>query len=1369
MTFNAQVFRKPDGGTRMKRRTFVKSCATGALVIIVDKRRATHAADTKALEEAFRRPPLSARPHTWWHWMNGNVSADGITRDLEAMARVGVGGVQMFDVGTGIPKGPVATLSPEWIRLVQHAASEANRLGLSFTMHNCPGWSSSGGPWVTPDRAMQQLVWSEAFIDGGRRVEVILPKPFAKLNYYRDVMVLAFPSLPDEGQPIQIARATVGGDAVDAKVLTDWDLAAGVDLVPGQGQRAYLQLEFAEAYQARSVLIHSLNIPGIPGGGGIPQAPASLEVSDDGVTFRKVADFALVAGGAAGPNVPTIASFPAVHAKFFRLAVPQARRISEFQVSGSGRIPDWTFKTNLARRRNQEQTLSADAGPAIDPEKVLDLTPQMDAEGKLSWQAPLGRWTILRIGHTPTGRMQNAPSDTGLGLEIDKFSAEAMEFHFNKYFGDLYEAFRPLAAKGLVGALIDSYEVGMQNWTPTFAEEFQKRRGYDLRKYMPSMTGRVVGSPEITERFLWDLRRAQADVIADNYYGKFAELCRQHGMKSYTEPYGPANGPFDELQVGALVDEPMGEFWLRQAGAQWGWSLKLTSSIAHVWDKPVVGAESFTGNPAHSKWQEHPYATKAIGDLMYTFGLNRYIFHRYAQQPHPDAVPGMTMGPWGFHFDRTNTWFEKAGPWLQYIARAQHMLRQGKFVADLLYLNGESAPSEMPNSDNPTKVPLQPPSPDGHDYDVIHPHALIQRVKIEAGRIVLPDGMMYRLLVLQPTQGITVELVRKLRDLVNQGMWLVGAPPPYSFGLANAQRNDAELKRIVSELWGDDSATERAVGKGRVFRPQSLRAVLDKLQVAPDFQFTSRSPDRDIRYIHRRLETTDIYFVTNHQRRSEEIVASFRVEGKRPEFWDAVTGEITPAVVYDAANGRVRVPIRLEPSGSVFVVFGAPASSRALRSIAKDGQPLVMTTDFAAAPVTPYRDVAINFTISVWIKPEIELAGGGGGFTQESAQGAVGANASNFVVHPPEGDTLYGEGHSAVGFTAGRDGVVVYERARGLFAPVLSAPQPISGWNHLAVMYRNGAPLLFINGKLIKTGQKTGRTVHPGLGSPDANIRFVHFEGDSTEPSLIPESLGEERIRQLAGAVPDPEAPAAVETASGGLLIWQNGEYQLRDDAGRRTPLRVSGVSEPTTISGSWRVTFPPKLGAPAEVTLPRLISLHQHDEAGVRYFSGTATYHKTFAAPRSATANGRRVFLDLGRVEVLAEVLVNGRDFGIVWKPPYRVDVTDALRAGDNSLEVRVTNLWPNRLIGDEQLPEEYAFGPANPPAGGGGFFVNAIREIPKWFVGGRAKPEGQRITFTTWRHWRKDSPLLASGLLGPVRVLSAVRHAIEADSGRV
>ena len=348
-----------------------------------------------------------------------------------------------------------------------------------------------------------------------------LAKPYAKLDYYHDALVLAYPSLPSEGPP-QLVSAMVGYKSVDPKVLIDWDLTDGIDVRPeAPGQPAYLLLEYASSFEIRSILMHATNIGGGgrggfggPGGfgGGVPPS-MTLESSDDGITFRKVIDLAEAGGrGGAGPNVQQTASFPPVRAKFFRLSILQARRISELQLSGAGRIADWTFKTNLAHRRNQEQTPSAEAGPTINPEQVVDLAAQMDSAGRLSWQAPSGRWTILRIGSTPTGRMQNAASDAGLGLEIDKFNAEAMEFHFDKYFGKLYKDFAPLAAKGLVGALIDSYEVGMQNWTPAFPEEFQKRRGYDLRKYMPAITGRVVGSPEITERFLWDFRRAQADL-----------------------------------------------------------------------------------------------------------------------------------------------------------------------------------------------------------------------------------------------------------------------------------------------------------------------------------------------------------------------------------------------------------------------------------------------------------------------------------------------------------------------------------------------------------------------------------------------------------------------------------------------------------------------------------------------------------------------------------------------------------------------------------------------------------------------------------------------------------------------------------------
>lgn len=1370
----------------MERRMFLKSWAGGALALMIAPRAilADQTAEQVDLEKSFLRPPDAARPHTWWHWMNGNISADGITRDLEAMRRVGIGGVQAFDVGSAIPKGPVVSLSPEWVRLMHHAASEAERLGLSLTLHNCPGWSSSGGPWVTPEMAMQQLVWSETFVTGGRRVEVTLPQPFAKLNYYSDAFVVAFPSVPGETRPLreQVTRVTAGAEPADVKVLTDWDLAGGVDVRPSTaGQRAYLQLEFAEAYEARFINVYWTTIPGTgaPSGGSAAlaaMAGTTLEASDDGVAFRKVADLALFpqgggGGTAPGTNLPMVATFPPTRARFFRLALPQARSINEIQVSGAPRVPDWPVKTNLGRRRNQEPApFAGTTDRAIAPDSVIDLTQYMDAQGRLTWQAPSGNWTILRIGHTPTGRMQNASTDTGLGLEIDKFSREAMDSHFDKMFTQLLPALRSLAAKGMAGALIDSYEVGMQNWSAKFPHEFQRRRGYDLRRYMPAMTGRIVGSPEITERFLWDVRRAQADVIADNYWGRFRELCHQHRLISYTEPYGPSNGPFDEMQAGSRVDISMGEFWIR-TGRDMP-TIKKVSSIAHVFGKPVVGAESFTGNAQYSKWQEYPYAMKAMGDLMYTLGLNHFIFHRFAHQPHPDVVPGMTMGPWGFHFDRTNTWFEQARPWLDYAARCQHILRQGQFVADLLYFTGESSPVEIPVAGaSGNYLALTPPPPKGHDYDLANAEALLTRLRIADGRIVLPDGMSYRVLVLPETRWMSLEVLRKLRELVEQGMWLVGPRPEQAYGLANYPNNDAELRRIAGELWGElngTSNTERSFGQGHVFWGQPLRSVLDKLSLRPDFEFTARSADPWIHYTHRRVEGGDIYFVANGRRRSEDLVCTFRVEGKRPEFWDAATGQVTPGPVYHLGDGRVEVPLRLDPAGSVFVVFREASPARRVEAVAKDDQTLLSTAAFPASATTPHGDVTNNFTISVWVKPETDIllgGAGGGGIpaspATESIQGTAGANALSFVNYPPEADALYGEGHVASGLALGRNGVAVYERARGHFPPVLLAQTPISGWTHAAVVYQEGVPSLYLNGAFVRRGLRSGRVVHPGLVSVADQLFIPHFEGHMTEPVLFREPLTEARIRELVvGGLPEPEAPPALEPAAGKepvLLVWQDGRYTLRDSTGWSTTFQMFGIGSPLELAGPWRVRFQANRGAPAEVALPKLMSLHRHSDPGVRYFSGTASYEKRFSVPAEALANGKRLFLDLGRVEVLAQVAVNGRELGTLWKPPFRVDITEAVRRGENDLAVRVTNLWPNRLIGDEQLPEEYQYGVTDFGATGG------ITRVPDWFVQGKPKPASPRVTFTTWKHYTKDSPLLESGLLGPVRLRTAIRWVLK------
>ncbi len=1298
--------------------------------------------------------------------MNGNVTADGITRDMEAMKQAGVAGFQIFDVGTGIPQGPVVYLSDEWLKLMQHAAKEAERLGLEFDMHNCPGWSSSGGPWITPEMSMQRLVWSETHVVGGQALDVALPRPFTKLNYYRDAMVLAFPSLEGEIRSMRdrLSAVTSSGGAVDASLLTDGDLAKGAEVRPAAaGQPAFLQLEFTEPFEARSIALMTapLAAPGGGGGGGPfgPGArPMALEASDDGSQFRKVCD---IPGGGGrfrrGAEVPAVVDFAPVKVKYFRLVSQQPFSVAELQLIAGARLTDWVYKSNLSIRAGawgnapeaNRPSAGVPRGAIIDPNSVIDISKHMDASGQLKWQAPQGNWTILRIGHTPTGITNNAAPTTGLGLECDKFSRAAYDFHFKRMFDKLLPSLKPLAAKGLLGALIDSYEVGPQNWTVEFPQEFRKRRGYDLVKYMPAMTGRVVGSVEIAERFLWDVRRAQADLIADNYYGHFAELCRENGIKSYTEPYD--GGPFDEMQIGSRVDVPMGEFWV--GGGQFDSDcrrVKLATSVAHVNGRPVVGAESFTGMATFSKWQEYPYSMKAQGDWMYTLGLNQFIFHRYALQPHPTALPGMTMGPWGFHFDRTNTWFQQGKTWLEYVARCQSLLRQGQFVADLAYFTGEDCPLR-----NPARADLVPPQPSGHDYDTLHAEAL-QRMKVADGRLALPGGMSYRVLVLPDSRTITLEALRKIRELVEQGACVVGPKPEKSPSLVDYPAGDGEVARIAGEVWGNmdgKAVTEHSFGKGRVFWGLPLRAVLDKLSTPPDFECTARSGDAAINYIHRSVGGAHLYFVANRRRRSEDLVCTFRAGNLKPEFWNAVTGEIVPAPIYEVSQGRVRVPLRLDPAGSVFVVFRSPAPARRLHSVARDGVAVAATEPFPAPERGRHRGVVNTFTLGVWVKPELDVS-----LPAEGGGRMIFLRNTNWVICPPAGETLYGGGHVACGLVAGRNGVAVYERGRGSPTPALVAPMPLAGWTHLAVVYKDGAPSLYVNGKLTRQAKGSGKQVHPGLGEAFQSEGASFFEGDMSEPQLLPEALGAEQIQKLAAAgTPPPEEPPAFEPAAGGkngLRFWQEGKYTLCDSANRTSALQISGLGKPVDVAGPWKVAFPPNLGAPPEVTLPELISLHRHADAGVKYFSGTATYSRRFTAPPGSTGGGKRLFLDLGRVEVLAEVIVNGKDLGTFWKPPYRVDITEAVRSGENELEVRVTNLWPNRLIGDEQLPPENEYGGGG---GMGGFGGGAIQKLPDWYKEGKPKPPGGRVTFTTWKHYNKDSALLESGLIGPVRLRAA------------
>jgi hypothetical protein len=1220
------------------RRTWGGAVAGLALCCLL----AAAAGGADELAEQFASPPPEVRPWVYWFPLHGNITREGITADLEAMARVGIGGVLYMEVDQGAPPGAARFAGPLWRELFQHACAEAARLGLEVNMNNDAGWCGSGGPWITPQLAMQKVVWSETDLSGPLRFEGLLAPPKPVGDYYRDIAVLAFP--------------TPAGKA---------------------------RIENIKGKSALTPLRVSLDAP---------------------ATWSSVA-------------------------------------------------PD----------------------EAVARHRIVDLTATMAGDGTLSWEVPAGKWTVLRLGHTPTGKDNHPSPPDGRGPECDKLSKEAAEAHFNALLGKLIADVGPLAGKTLVSTHIDSWEVGSQNWTPRMRQEFQRRRGYDLRPLLPVLTGRVVHSVEVSERFLWDLRQTISELLLENYAGHFRDLAHRHGLRLSIEAYHTC--PCDEMAYAGRADEPMGEFWSWNKFSA-AYSCTEMASAAHVYGKRIVGAEAFTATNAE-KWLGHPGGIKDLGDWAFCEGINRFVFHRYALQPWVDRRPGMSMGPWGLHYERTQTWWEQSKAWHEYLARCQFLLRQGLFVADICLLGPEGSPQSLSGqraflSKTPGQAgqPLDRP---GYNFDTCPPEVVLTRMSVQDGRLLLPDGMSYRVLVLPRSQTMTPRLLRKIQDLVEAGATVMGLRPAKSPSLSDYPDCDAEVNRLAAALWGEGETpaelSERLCGKGRVIwgselagqrdreaqdRPrlsaakwiwrkegnparsappgkryfrrvltveaaspiesatlvmtadnsfqcwingrragsgdrftqtyemnitsllkpgpnlvaveatnatdkpnpagligavkvkyrngrmlelgtdrtwqadeqvtdgwtsdaaspgqwaaalelgplgmppwgdvaQALAAPdvfpdvdaigrwLAKTGLPPDFSCRTRSSTQSLRYIHRAIGETDVYFVAHKNPEPEEAICSFRVGGKRPELWWPDTGRIQRPAAYDEADGCVRVPIRFGPSGSVFVVFrrSAPVQAERIVSVSRDGQPLLQTA---------------------WQPPP----------------------------GPPAGDNL---------------------------------------------------------------------------------------------PAI-------DLVRNPQGAC---EA-----------VVAQPGRYELKTASGRLLRCEVPLLPPVQEVGGPWELSFPPNWGAPQRIMLDKLISWSEHSDPGVKYFSGTATYRKALQLSPESLRSGRRLYLDLGRVEVMVEVQLNGHDLGILWKRPFRIDVTDALRPGENVLELKVVNLWVNRMIGDEQLPEDSDRNPNG-----------TLKQWPQWLQEAKASPTG-RYTFTSWRLWKQDDPLQPSGLLGPVRLLT-------------
>lgn len=1091
------------------------------------------------LEQEFRTPPQSARPRVWWHWMNGNVSKTGIAKDLAWMKRIGIGGLQNFDVNLSTPtivERRLAYMSPEWRDAFRFAAAEADRLGLELAIASSPGWSETGGPWVKPENGLKKLVWTETEVEGGRRFTGRLPQPpsiagqFQSLPqlpgltdllagrpvtqgpaHYGDIAVLAVPVPPAIAIPA--AQVVDGmGKMVDAHTLTDDDMLSGVTLPSAiSGQPAQLSFSYARPVTVRSA---ALFMPGAAIHLIGAFVGAELQASDDGKTWHSVAEIPV-------GEVPTTVSFPAVTTRNLRMVIrpapmpppgsdapdigvamenpfgrmigqklAQSLVIGDLRFSAEARIDRFEEKAGFALARDYyalHEPRDGATGAASD--RTIDLTSRMRPDGALDWTPPAGRWRILRMGYSLLGTTNHPAPKEATGLEVDKFDGAAVRGYMEHYLSTYRSATGPdlIGARGVQALLTDSIEVGAANWTPKMMDQFKRLRGYDPTPWLPALTGTIVGSRAQSDRFLYDYRRTLGDLIASEHYGTVAKVAREHGLKVYGEAL-EGNRPTlgDDMAMRRYTDVPMAAMWTfdRKSGpvANYVADIRGAASVAHIYGQNLVAAESMTATMM--PWAFGPADLKHIIDLEFVLGVNRPVIHTSVHAPVDDKKPGLSLGGIGQYFNRQESWAELATPWVDYLSRNSLLLQQGVNVADVGYFYGEEGPLTALFGRTPVAD-----APLASGFDFVNADALYEALSNDGTEIVAPGGARYKLLYLGgASRKMTIKTLRRIAVLAEGGATIVGLRPEGSPSLAD---DPSVFSVLADKLWTGNPVTE--IGRGRIIAGNDVEAALRQIGVGPDFHFTGAGEKAAIPFVHRKLADGDSYFLVNQQDRVETIEARFRVTGKAPELWDAMTGKIRPAS-YRIEGGETIVPLVLAAGEPVHVVFRKNA-------------------------------VTDRFTVP----------------TQR--------------------------------------------------------------------------------------------------------------------------------------------------------------------------------VSAPIILDRPWAVSFEAGRGAPASATFDRLAPLNQNTDPGIKYFSGIATYATRFTAPKD-WRRGQQLTLDLGEAREVAEVRVNGKLAGYAWHAPYRIDIGTMTRPGTNRVEIRVANLWVNRMIGDQQ-------------------------------------PGATQITWTGEKSYRADAPLRRSGLIGPVQLL--------------
>jgi len=902
------------------------------------------------LKEAFLHPPESAKPWVFWYWMQGAVSREGITADLQAMKQAGIAGAYLMPI-----KGPanppfitpsINQLSPEWWAMVKFTMQEADRIGVKLAMHDSDGFALAGGPWITPELSMQKVVWSKVKVEGGKAYHDTLAVPRHYKNYYKDIEVLAYPSLPGEGISSYDEHPKVSGSVsnTDVQYLAE----KGNTKSFTSNEQCWLQLEFEKPFTCRSLVIHT-------SASNYQSQRLLLEVSDDGKNYNLVGRLEPPRHGWQDGDAEITQAIAPTTAKYFRFTYdkdgsePGAEdldfakwkptlKLSGIELLSEPRVHQYESKTGEVWRLSKQTTnAQLPANLCVDKSKVINLTGKLGADGKLNWQAPAGKWIIMRIGHTSTGHT-NATGGGGIGLECDKFNPEAAKIQFENWFGEAVKQVGPDLAKRVLKIFhVDSWECGSQNWSPVFAGEFKKRRGYDLLPYLPLMAGVPMESAEKSEKVLADVRQTITELLVDNFYGTMAKLAHEKGCTFTAESVAPTMMSDGMLHY-QKADIPMGEFWFRSPTHDKPNDMLDAISGGHIYGKNIIQAEAFT--ELRLLWDEHPGMLKTTADRNFALGINRYVFHVNVHNPWLDRKPGMTLDGIGLFFQRDQTWWQPGKAWFDYISRCQAMLQQGHPVTDIAVFTGEETPrrailpdrlvgtlpgifgdervkqeaERLANKDVPIINSVEDAShsanmalPEnwidplrGYAYDSFNKDALLRLSTVKNGRIVLAGGASYAMLVVpgvsqmspQPCL-LSAEVIKKLQQMVNEG--------------ATVLLGDQRMKAALT---------------GKLLTGPYQKDTFDELGISRDLIATDsvNQPAKDIAWTHRSADNLDLYFISNQQALNRTVNLALRISGRVPELWDPLTGEIT-RLRSSSKSARTDLSLDLAANGSAFIVF----------------------------------------------------------------------------------------------------------------------------------------------------------------------------------------------------------------------------------------------------------------------------------------------------------------------------------------------------------------------------------------------------------------------------------------------------------------